>query len=208
MPKISALPPMTTADAADEAPIVDTSATTTKKWTLTLLKTYLQSLTGWITAAMLDTGMTIQTVETDYSSATNATSVIPYDDTVPQITEGYEVMTQSITPKRSDSYLLVEADIYGSYQALGEFEAALFRDSTANAIAADSVTCAASGYLVNVRLKVKVAASSTAATTFRVRVGSAGSSNSAFNGYASGGSVSRVYNTTPKSSIKVTEIRG
>lgn len=53
MPKISALPPMTTADAADEAPIVDTSATQTKKWTLTLLKTYLQSLTEWITASMI-----------------------------------------------------------------------------------------------------------------------------------------------------------
>lgn len=53
MPKISALPPMTTADAADEAPIVDSSASTTKKWTLTLLKTYLQSLTSWITTAMV-----------------------------------------------------------------------------------------------------------------------------------------------------------
>jgi len=53
MPKISALPPMTTADAADEAPIVDTSATTTKKWTLTLLKSYLQSLVGWLTTAMI-----------------------------------------------------------------------------------------------------------------------------------------------------------
>jgi len=53
MPKISALPPMTTAADDDEAPIVDTSATTTKKWTLTLLKTYLQALVGWITTAML-----------------------------------------------------------------------------------------------------------------------------------------------------------
>ena len=53
MPKISALPPMTTADAADEQPIVDDSAGTTKKWTLTLLKTYLQSLAAWITTAMI-----------------------------------------------------------------------------------------------------------------------------------------------------------
>lgn len=53
MPKISALPPMTTAAADDEAPIVDTSATTTKKWTLTLLLTYLQGLTEWISAAMI-----------------------------------------------------------------------------------------------------------------------------------------------------------
>lgn len=53
MPKISALPSMTTADAADEAPIVDTSASSTKKWTLTLLKTYLQSLVGWVTSSMI-----------------------------------------------------------------------------------------------------------------------------------------------------------
>lgn len=53
MPKISALPPMTTPDAADEAPIVDTSVTTTKKWTLTLLKTYLQSLSAWVTSTMV-----------------------------------------------------------------------------------------------------------------------------------------------------------
>lgn len=54
MPKISALPPMTTAAADDEAPIVDTSASSTKKWTLTLLKTYLQSLTEWISAGMIE----------------------------------------------------------------------------------------------------------------------------------------------------------
>lgn len=54
MPKISALPPMTSPDAADEAPIVDTSTTSTKKWTLTLLKTYLQSLASWVTTAMIN----------------------------------------------------------------------------------------------------------------------------------------------------------
>lgn len=54
MPKISALPPMTTADAADEQPIVDTSVGNTKKWTLTLLKTYLISLTTWVIGNMID----------------------------------------------------------------------------------------------------------------------------------------------------------
>lgn len=53
MPKISALPPLSTADDADEAPIVDTSVTTTKKWTLALLKTYLQAAVAWISTAML-----------------------------------------------------------------------------------------------------------------------------------------------------------
>jgi hypothetical protein len=56
MPKISALPPMTSADGDDEAPIVDDSVTTTKKFTLTLLKEWLQSLVGWITTAMITDG--------------------------------------------------------------------------------------------------------------------------------------------------------
>lgn len=69
MPKISALPPMTTADAADEQPIVDTNVATTKKWTLTLLLTYLQSLLAWITYAMVATS-TLRSTNIDWS-ATN-----------------------------------------------------------------------------------------------------------------------------------------
>lgn len=69
MPKISALPPMTTAEDADEQPIVDKSVSTTKKWTLTLLKTYLQSLLGWITYAMVATS-TLRSTNIDWS-ATN-----------------------------------------------------------------------------------------------------------------------------------------
>lgn len=56
MPKISALPPMTTAAADDVAPIVDDSASSTKKFTLTILKEWLQSLVGWITTAMIGDG--------------------------------------------------------------------------------------------------------------------------------------------------------
>lgn len=54
MPKITALPAMTSADGADPAPIVDDSAGTTKKITLTKMKEWLQSLTDWITGGMID----------------------------------------------------------------------------------------------------------------------------------------------------------
>lgn len=53
MPKISALPPMTTATADDEAPIVDDSVGDTKKFTLTVLKEWLQALVSWISTPML-----------------------------------------------------------------------------------------------------------------------------------------------------------
>lgn len=53
MPKIPALPPMTSVDTADELPIEDVSANTTKYITLTKLKEWFQSLVGWITTAMI-----------------------------------------------------------------------------------------------------------------------------------------------------------
>ena len=56
MPKISALPVITSPDSADELPIVDTSASSTKKMTLTKLKEWLQSLVGWVTTAAIADG--------------------------------------------------------------------------------------------------------------------------------------------------------
>lgn len=53
MPKISALPPNTSPDTADEVPGVDDSAGQTIKWTLGTIKTWLTTLTGWVTSAML-----------------------------------------------------------------------------------------------------------------------------------------------------------
>ena len=52
MPKISALPVITSPDSADELPIVDTSTSSTKKMTLTKLKEWLQSLERVATATL------------------------------------------------------------------------------------------------------------------------------------------------------------
>ena len=65
MPKIPALPPMTSPDGADELPIEDVSVGNTKYVTLTRLKEWLQSLTGWITTAMIgDTQITRAKIDT------------------------------------------------------------------------------------------------------------------------------------------------
>lgn len=53
MPKIPALPPMTSPDGADELPIEDVSTGNTKYITLTRLKEWLQALTGWVTGPMM-----------------------------------------------------------------------------------------------------------------------------------------------------------
>lgn len=62
MPKIPSLPALTTAADADEIPIEDVSASTTKKMTLTKLKEYLQALTSWVTPSMRSGGFYIGTL--------------------------------------------------------------------------------------------------------------------------------------------------
>lgn len=73
MPKISALPAMTTADGDDPAPIVDDSAGSTKKITLTKMKEWLQSLVGWISTAML-ADAAVTNVKLGVTSTTDANS--------------------------------------------------------------------------------------------------------------------------------------
>ena len=89
MPKITALPAMTSADGADPAPIVDDSVGSTKKITLTKLKEWLQSLTAWITTAMItDANVTPDKWTNPYrfaayrsaaNTTNNAGAVVQYD---------------------------------------------------------------------------------------------------------------------------------
>lgn len=159
-------------------------------------------------------GTVLQVVETDFNTllaAGGSGAAIPYDNTIPQITEGFEVMTRAITPKLATSDLLIEVSIYGSVNGTGasEFIGALFRDSTANAIAANSQTVPGQGYLSQLKLTAKVSAGSTSASTFRVRIGSTDGRNTSFNGYASGtaGVGTQVFASAIKSSIRIMEVK-
>lgn len=69
MPKIPALPPMTSPDGADELPIEDVSVGTTKYITLTRLKEWFQALAGWVTTAMIGDGQVTSTKMTNSEQA-------------------------------------------------------------------------------------------------------------------------------------------
>lgn len=77
MPKIPSLPPISTLADDDEFPIEDTSASTTKRSTLTKLKEYLQGLSGWITYAMIATS-TLRSDRRDTSNWLNVSRVYGY----------------------------------------------------------------------------------------------------------------------------------
>ena len=79
-------------------------------------------------------GSVVQVQRTEYTSLTSANSSIPFDDSIPQISEGTALISVSITPKSTTNILRVEACLYattwGGYQVTG----AVFRDAGADAI--------------------------------------------------------------------------
>lgn len=119
MPKISALPPMTTPSDDDEVPVVDDSAATTKKFTLTLLKTYLQALVGWISTAMLaDASSTAVKRSQVVKSGTFAAATLG--------TTGNKVVTGvGFTPK-----LVIFTMIVPSYSSISALQANGMMDAT------------------------------------------------------------------------------
>lgn len=133
---------------------------------------------------------------------TAVTSVIPWDDTIPQQTEGVEIMTASITPKASTSKLRVTVTLQlGVANAITPGTiASLFRDAGADAIAACGNWNDTTDFS-SVTFTALVDAVATASTTFKVRVGRQ-SGTVEVNGYNG----SRVLGGSMPSTITIEEI--
>lgn len=149
-------------------------------------------------------GDIVQVVATQTGAVSTGTTLIPGDDTIPQITEGTEFMTRAITPTSATNYLEIEAVVQIANGATNTalLIAALFQDSTANALAAAFIYTAinASGQIV---VRHRMLAGTTSATTFRVRVGPSAANTITFNGGAS----ARLLGGVLASSITITEIK-
>lgn len=157
-----------------------------------------------VTSDKAGVGLVVQTLMTSYNAvATSVGSTIPNDDTIPQITEGDEFMTIAITPKSTTSVLIVEALFYGANANANDIIAALFRDSTANAIAAVGIYQATPSGGVNIKVQAKVVSGALTATTFRLRAGAGSAGTTTFNGQTG----ARKFGTVDKSYISVREIK-
>ncbi len=113
-------------------------------------------------------GQLLQITRTTFGKV-STTAVIPADDTIPQITEGLEVYSAAFTPLSSTStlYFAIDSNIVGS--TLANHTAALFVDTTADAIAAKNVYTGAN--LEQMYMLFSVASGSTSARTYKVRMG-------------------------------------
>lgn len=149
------------------------------------------------TAVML--GMPVQMVATSSAATTSGTTVLPVDNTIPQNTEGIEVMTLAITPKSATNILVIEAQGLIASSVANNVAMALFQDSTANALSATNQFQAQAGGDVNLSLGYSMVAATTSATTFKIRVGGNGAGTTTFgNGR---------FSTTPHGYLKITEYK-
>ena len=149
-------------------------------------------------------GAVIQQVYSSTTSTTTSNSQFPYDDTIPQIGEGFEVLTASITPKSASHKLLIDAVVVATSAntTLSHIAAAIFQDATAGALAATVVT-QDDQHPHTLTLRCRITAGTTSATTIRLRVGQDTSANLTVNGKGDG---TRIYGGVCTTSLTVTEL--
>jgi hypothetical protein len=174
--------------AADFVVTYDASASAVKKVALNNL---LSGSAGQIVYAQSAT-------ETDVSTA------MPSDNTIPQNTEGEEIVTAAITPANASSTLLIECTVMGTLSNNGTVASvAVFVDSDADALGATGEDGDSSKTQNTIVLTFSVAAGSTSARTYKLRAGpSAGTLyiNQAVS------SASRYSTAGPVCTMKITEI--
>lgn len=156
-----------------------------------------------LVSADLPDGVVVQAVNTTTGAVATGTTVLPLDDTIPQNTEGDEYMTLAITPKATTNKLKIEVTAVLASSAGGTLAAALFQDSTANALAVASTRVDNTGSMYTISFTHWMAAGTVSATTFKVRCGNSAAGTVTLNGAAA----ARQYGGVCSSSITITEIK-
>lgn len=116
------------------------------------------------------------------TTVATTTANIPQDDTIPQITEGTEILTAAITPVNASNTLFITCQVWASMSAGNWCSVALFKDSTANALAAGRAFINGAGQTELITFSHSLSAGSTSAITFRIRVGAQASETVTVNG--------------------------
>jgi hypothetical protein len=80
-------------------------------------------------------GTVIQSTYGTYTANADLTNIIPQDDTIPQISEGTQIISVSFTPRFADSQMVLRFSGTVSTSNANNVIAAIFRDSGTNAIA-------------------------------------------------------------------------
>lgn len=118
-------------------------------------------------------GSIVKSAYSENSTYTSTNAVIPFDDTIPQNTEGSEILSASITPSSASNKIRVRVSLFTACNPNGSVTAvfSVFRDSIANAIFATSKYKAASLETSNDQFECYDSPATTSTITYKVRIG-------------------------------------
>lgn len=151
------------------------------------------------------TGNVLQVVNAQTAAFFSTTSTIDLDDTLPQNTEGAELLTCSITPTSASSKLRVDVQLNVVGSTINIAIAALFKDSEASAVGAVwSLISNTNNPCAPITMQYYGTAGTESTVTFKVRGGMATGTGGTFQ--LNGGSGTRYLGGSLVSSITITEI--
>lgn len=147
-------------------------------------------------------GHIIQVANYTTGAMATGTAVIPYDNTIPQITEGTQFMSLAFTPKKANSKLKITVNLNASVSILGAFTVALFKDSIPDALTTSISHCAVINVIQQNSFIAYIPASDINSKTFTVRASCNAAGTITINGQAS----SQLFGGSLASSITIEEI--
>ena len=153
-------------------------------------------------ATLSGLGKLVQIVNDQTGASTTNTTNMPVDDTIPQNNEGGEVLSVAITPSSSSNKLLIQVHVNLNSSSQQGVHAALFQDSTAGALAAQTSYVDGGHWANSMSFNHFMTSGTTSETTFKVRVGANSGSTTRINGTSG----TRRDGGVGSTSITVTEI--
>lgn len=149
-------------------------------------------------------GDVLQVQRTDNGAVVTGTSVVPLDDTIPQFSEGTQLMNKSITCSSAANVVSVISQANLSYSTNVQVTMSMFQDTTSDALCTCSQNVEASNHCIVLGLLYFGKVGTVSSTTYRVRAGGASAGTLTFNG--SGGS--RNFGGIMNSYLEIREIMG
>lgn len=121
----------------------------------------------------------------EYTTSADISTAIPLDDTIPQNTEGTQIISVALTPKSTTNRvrLRFQGQVYSAGGAVNVI-AAVFSSASANALRATVVSTGGAGFSAEVVLEHEYVPASTSAQTYTVRIGSQAAATIRMNGGA------------------------
>lgn len=147
-------------------------------------------------------GMVVDRAYAEYTANANLTTVIPLDDTVPQVTEGTQILSVSLTPKSATNKVRIRFEGYFALTAINNGVVAVFSGASASALASGVTSAPAADYTCPLVVEHEYVPGVTTAVTYTVRVGPGSAVTMRMNGTTAG----RLLGGSLKSTLVIEEI--